>query len=243
MKSVYRTWIREVETRFQSIGKKERAEKEKEYLKGDLKFFGVPVPEIRKVAKAFRRSNPKLDHDELLGLTSMLWKRGYHECRTLAVALLEQYRELLRAKDVAWLEEWLQEAKTWAHVDWIAVHLIGPMSEEFASVDKRVHRWVTHDDFWIRRSALLAFLIRLREGRDGFDRFARYAETMLHEKEFFIRKAIGWVLRETSKKQPELVIAFLTRNIRAVSPLTFREGSRQLSATDQKRLARLRAGR
>lgn len=61
------------------------------------------------------------------------------------------------------------------------------------------------DDTWVRRSALLALLLPLRRGDGDFDGIARYGEAMLEEREFFIRRAIGWVLRETGKRRPDLV--------------------------------------
>jgi hypothetical protein len=57
-------------------------------------------------------------------------------------------------------------------------------------------RWSTDPDFWIRRSSMLALLRALRQGAGDFERFGRYADGMLDEREFLIRKAIGWVLRE-----------------------------------------------
>jgi 3-methyladenine DNA glycosylase AlkD len=100
-------------------------------------------------------------------------------------------------------------------------------------------RWAADDDFWIRRSALLALLPGLRRGAGDFDRFARYADGMLDEKEFFIRKAIGWVLRETAKKRPTLVFEWLLPRAARASGVTLREAVKPLSA--QQRAAILAA--
>ena len=62
-------------------------------------------------------------------------------------------------------------------------------------------RWATDPDFWVRRSSLLAQLRPIRQGAT-LDRFLRYADPMLEEPEFFIRKAIGWVLRDTARSAP-----------------------------------------
>jgi hypothetical protein len=75
---------------------------------------------------------------------------------------------------------------------------------------------------------MLALLDPLRNGHGDFDLFARFASGMIEEKEFFIRKAIGWVLREVSKKRPEPVYRFLSERIGQVSGLTLREGSKYL---------------
>lgn len=83
-------------------------------------------------------------------------------------------------------------------------------------------------DFWVRRSALLTLLAGIREGQPDLERFERYATPMLGAKEFFIRKAIGWVLRETSKRNPAYVAAWTGAHLNRVSGVTFREAVRRL---------------
>jgi len=95
-------------------------------------------------------------------------------------------------------------------------------------------RWATDADFWIRRSALLALLGGLRRGEGDFDRFSRYADAMLEEKEFFVRKAIGWILRETAKKRPELVYEWVLPRASRASGVTLREAVKPLSEAQRK---------
>ena len=137
---------------------------------------------------------------------------------------------------------WLRKSKTWAHVDWIATSIVGDLAERFPAARKRLDRWATDDDFWIRRSAMLALIPGLRRGDGDFDGFAAMAVPMLGETEFFIRKAIGWVLRETTKHRPDLVEAFVADHAKEMSPLTFREATRKLPAKAQARCKRLRGG-
>lgn len=86
------------------------------------------------------------------------------------------------------------------------------------------------------RPALLALLRPLRAGGGDFDRFAGYADRMLEEREFFIRKAIGWVLREVSKKRPQLVYDWLAPRISRASGVTLREAVKYLSAEQREDL-------
>ena len=94
----------------------------------------------------------------------------------------------------------------------------------------RLRTWARDRDFWVRRTALLAQLRALRHGGGDFALFAEIAAPMLEEREFFIRKAIGWVLREVSKKRPELVRDFLAEHGARASGLTRREASKYLPA-------------
>ena len=89
-------------------------------------------------------------------------------------------------------------------------------------------RWSVDEDFWLRRTSLLALLPGLRRGEGDFERFGRYADGMLEEKEFFIRKAIGWVLRDTGRKRPELVADWLAPRVGRMAGLTLREAVKHL---------------
>ncbi|SMX80003.1 DNA alkylation repair enzyme [Brevibacterium linens ATCC 9172] len=103
------------------------------------------------------------------------------------------------------------------------------MSERDAAFDPILERWASEEDFWIRRSALLAHLVPLRQGRGDFDRFSRFAEAMLEEKEFFIRKAIGWILRDTARTRPDLVFDWILPRAHRASGVTVREAVKRLS--------------
>lgn len=89
---------------------------------------------------------------------------------------------------------------------------------------------------WVRRTALLAQLGTLKRGTGDWPLFTRLADTMLEEREFFIRKAIGWVLRETSKSYPKLVYDYLRTRRDRVSGLTLREGAKYLSDVQRRAL-------
>jgi len=122
----------------------------------------------------------------------------------------------------------IRESKTWAFVDELAIAIVGPLVERSPELLRVLDRWALDDDFWLRRSAMLALLRPLRRGEGDFTRFARYADAMLHEREFFIRKAIGWVLRETAKKRPELVYRWLLPRCAVASGVTMREAAKYL---------------
>lgn len=106
------------------------------------------------------------------------------------------------------------------------------MVTRFPDTVETLDRWASDEDFWLRRSAMLALLKPLRRGAGDFDRFAAYADTMLEEKEFFIRKAIGWILREASRKQPDRVTAWLEPRIPRASGVTVREAVKYLPDKD-----------
>ncbi len=219
----------EIDAALQAAGNPERAAKEQAYLKSDLLHYGATVPATRAVVVTAARRHPEPTHDELVALVDTLWAVPVHERRAACVELLDHYADRLGPGDAPLLERLLRESRTWALVDSLAASVVGPLAERSPEWGPVLDRWAVDDDFWIRRSALLALLIPLREGRGDFHRFGRYADAMLEEREFFIRKAIGWVLRDTGRKRPDLVYAWLLPRAARASGVTIREAVKPLS--------------
>jgi 3-methyladenine DNA glycosylase AlkD len=210
----------------------ERAAQERRYLRSSLEHVGASVPSIRKAVAAFTREHPDLDRAALLELAEALWSRGIHECRMAAVELLELHVERVLPEDLGGLiERFLREAQTWALVDGLAASVAGPLVERFPGLGATLDRWARDEDFWVRRAALLAELVALREGRGDFERFGRHADAMLEEGELFVRKAIGWVLRDASRMDPERVATWLLPRAARASALTLREATKYLPAS------------
>jgi 3-methyladenine DNA glycosylase AlkD len=208
-----------------------RAGQEKAYLKIDAEFAGVPVPVMRSLVRSWRAARIAVGgpaHAEVIGLARALWASRLYECRQCAVILLERTTPLLTADDVDLVEEFLHTSRTWALVDGLAVNVAGDLVERYPELTRTLDRWATDADFWVRRSAMLALLRPLRRGDGDFSRFAGYADAMLTEREFFVRKAIGWVLRETGKKRPELVAEWLGPRVHRASGVTVREAVKPL---------------
>jgi alkylated DNA nucleotide flippase Atl1/3-methyladenine DNA glycosylase AlkD len=217
-----------IEAILRPLGSRERAEGAKAYLKSDLDFIGVTTPDLRAAARLWLKAHPDLDRPALLALAADLWATNSHELRSFGMELLQARVALLRSEDVDFLEDLLRRSRSWAYVDFIATQIVGPLVERDARLNARLDRWVKDPDFWLRRSAVLALLVPLRRGGGDWPRFVRYADRLLEEKEFFIRKALGWVLREVAKKDPERVRRFLEEREGRVSGVTRREAEKYL---------------
>jgi 3-methyladenine DNA glycosylase AlkD len=231
-----------IEASLRSLGTPERAASEKAYLKSDLEFTGTAVPAIRATVRAWCRSRHDLTRAGLIAVTEALWARPVHECRMAAVELLDANPRLLRPGDAALIERMLRTARTWALVDGLASSVMGGLTERNPELTAVLDRWAGDEDFWLRRSAMLALLVPLRRGDGDFGRFAGYADQMLEEKEFFIRKAIGWILRDTAKRRPEMVAAWLEPRAHRASGVTMREAVKPLPPEVAARLLTARTG-
>jgi 3-methyladenine DNA glycosylase AlkD len=108
-----------------------------------------------------------------------------------------------------------------------------------------IDAWASDEDFWVRRSVLLSQLEPLKAGA-SLERFGRHADAMLDEKEFFIRKAIGWVLRDHAKRRPDEVFEWLRPREARASGVTMRDAVKYLSPAQRDAVAlgrRTSAGR
>jgi 3-methyladenine DNA glycosylase AlkD len=208
-------------------------------MKSELRFHGVTQKDIRQAAREAWKQPPKLDHEALRALVDALFSEGSFDLRSVAIGILERKPAIAllarlgghgsRGDDLDWLVGLVRDASCWAHVDWLAVKVIGAVLVAHPEESERIRAWAKDPDLWVRRTALLAELDALKAGRGDFARFTEIAVPMLGVRDFWIRKALGWVLREVSKKRPELVRAFVDEHGDTMSGLTRREATKYLA--------------
>jgi len=232
-----RALVLALEKDLRAAGTAKRAEGSKAYLKSELDFAGVDVPTLRRAVKELLASRPELDRAQLLALARALWARPVFELRAAAAELLAARAALLTPHDLPFLERLLRAAKTWALIDSLAPQVVGPLHVRAPrAVGPVLDRWARDPDFWVQRSALLVHLEPLRRGEGDWERFGRHADALLESREFFVRKAIGWVLRERSKRKRREVFEWMLPRAQRMSGLTLREGSKYLAAGERARL-------
>jgi 3-methyladenine DNA glycosylase AlkD len=224
-----------VEDELRRLGTAKRASGSKKYLKSELDFLGATVGDTRRVVGALSKERADLSRGALIELARALWNPPVFELRLAAVLLLQKRVDQLGAGDLEVVEELIRDSKAWALVDPLAVDVAGPILLSHPAAGDTIERWAHDPDFWVRRSALLAHLKGLRKGAE-LEPFGGYADEMLEEKEFFIRKAIGWVLREAGKRRPQDVATWLGPRTHRASGITMREAVKYLSDEDRTRL-------
>lgn len=197
------------------------------YMKTDMPFYGVQKPD-RVAMHRFMRTQfcPPSQQDYEDGVLA-LWRLPHREEKYAAIEFASQNRKYIASASLPLYERLIREGAWWDFVDPVATMLVGGvLLRQRADVGRVMDQWIRDPDLWIRRAALLAHLKHKTQTdeRQLFDHCLRLAG----EKEFFIRKAIGWALREHSKTAPDAVRAFLTEHRARLSPLSYREGAKHL---------------
>ena len=198
------------------------------YMKDRFPFLGIPQPIFAAALKSLFRSSQFTD-DELLEVAALLWAQNEREFHYAAVGLLSRHMRLLTPAVFPQLERFILEHSWWDTVDALASKVYGPLVGGHPQARAQMDLYATHANFWLRRVALL-YQLGYREQTDQ-TRLWRYCLESAQEPEFFLRKAIGWALREYAKTRPDAVLEFVEVLRDVLSSLSVREALKHLRST------------
>ena len=218
-----------VQRAFTPLADASKAEPMKAYLLDQFEFLGLPAPVRRKAVKDIGKVQWQ-SADDLLAAAELLWQKPQREYRYTAVDLLRKHSALLNVNDLPALQALLLRDPWWETVDGLSAVIADVMH---AAVQQKPNAavamdvWLKHPSHWVRRSAMLHQL-GWRLVTDTTRLFG-YATQLADEKEFFIRKAIGWALRDYARWNPQAVTDFLVQQRTTLSGLTVREAAKHLT--------------
>ncbi|MBN1597628.1 MAG: DNA alkylation repair protein [Bacteroidales bacterium] len=213
--------IREI----RASGNTDRAAWSMKYLKNQFTCLGIEAKIFRGIIKDFFKNNVSPAETGIDTCALYLWNLPEREFQYAAIEILMKFKKLLKKEDIQLLEYMITSKSWWDTVDGIAAWLCGTYFNKYPEQIKSVtNSWVKSDNMWLQRSALLFQLKYKKE--TNTDLLARYIELLIDSKEFFIRKAIGWVLREYSKTDPSWVAGFVENH--ELSGLSRREATKYI---------------
>jgi 3-methyladenine DNA glycosylase AlkD len=197
------------------------------YMKTDMPFYGVQKPGRAPIARQLVKEFPPTTHAEYTALVLGLWDLPHREEKYLALEVAQHFRSFVDTASLPLYRRLIVEGAWWDFVDEVATHLVGHLvvhgpRENWPEVDT----WIDDPDMWLRRSAIIC-QVGAKQRTDAARLFF-FCEARLEEKEFFIRKAIGWALREYAKTDPGAVAGFATEHRDRLSGLSFREATKHI---------------
>ncbi|MFC4859065.1 DNA alkylation repair protein [Actinophytocola glycyrrhizae] len=199
------------------------------YMKSELPFRGVAAPARRALAKELFAAHELPTVDALRTAALTLWREAaYREERYLAIDLTghRAYRAWQTPELLPLYEEMIVTGAWWDYVDELANRRVGPLLRNFsAALTPVMHAWASDEDRWKRRTSIICQL-SFKEATDTALLTAAI-EANLGDRDFFIRKGIGWALRQFARTEPGWVRAFVAGHPK-LSPLSVREAVKHL---------------
>ena len=218
-------WLPPLRAAFKRDRDAEAAAAMQAYMKGIAPFFGIKAVPRRELLAEHIAAHGSPSLDELPTIVRDAFACPEREMHQTAVDLLMKHARKLTPEHLPLVEELITTKSWWDTVDALAIHVAGVIlkrhPKEIARWNKR---WVKSPDKWLNRTAIL-FQNRWKKDIDQALLFANIDRHAAHP-DFFIRKAIGWALRELGATDPESVKRFV--KARKLSPLSEREALRKL---------------
>ncbi len=229
-----RKLILELRRELAAAGDPVRAQGQQAYMKSAMPFWGVKTPELRKIGRALFRRYSLDGFEEWRSTVLTLWRTaGRREERHAAIDLsgYRAYQPLRTMKALPVFEEMIVSGAWWDFVDAVASHRLRELVERYPkTMARRMRIWSRCGDLWKRRSSMICQLGR-KGDTDLELLYATIGENLLGSRfggEFFIRKAIGWALRDLAWHDPDEVRRFVRAHEGRLSPLSRREALKNL---------------
>jgi len=197
------------------------------YMKGHFVFLGVTAGDRRNATKQLIKAARTMEPDDLVELATSCWAEPEREFHYVGMDALRAGAVHLRASHLGAIRGFILATPWWDTVDSLAVHTVGTMATNHAELVDDMDDWIESDDIWIARTAILHQLM-YRE-RTDVNRLFTYCEMRMGDTDFFMRKAIGWALRQYARVDADAVRAFVRAHENELSGLSKREALKHLS--------------
>ena len=213
-------------TKVFSLHKNEsNARGQKRYMKNHFEFLGLKSPVRRELQKPFFHASVLPDKEYLPVLIEALWNLNEREYQYFGQELFARYLKLIREEDISILAYMITHKSWWDTVDFIAARLVGPYFNHFPDkIPEVIPAWVNSGNIWLQRSALL-FQLHYKEKTDT-SLLENIIAKLTPVDEFFINKAVGWILRQYARTNPQWVREYV--RMHDLHPLSRREATKHL---------------
>ncbi len=201
-------------------------------MRDGFSFYGIQGPGQQEIARAALSGIPAPTESQLRGVATACWKRSEREWQYFACGYLRRYIHVASPAFLDTLERLVTTKSWWDTVDSLASRSVGPLVLASPELVRDMDDWIDSDNFWLARTAILHQL-SFRAATDA-DRLFSYCLRRAADTDFFIRKAIGWALREYSKTDERAVRRFVRANGSELSGLSRREALKWLERGGQR---------
>lgn len=203
-----KNFIKLLKEEFEKHSDKRIALYQENYMKNNFEFYGIKTTDRRKIQKKILKNHQMNKNDILIKIVKNLWKKPQREFQYFGQELLFRYLKKIKKNDIKIFEYMVLNKSWWDTVDFIAPKLIGEYFKLYPEYKtKYSKKWIASNNIWLQRSSLI-FQLRYKNKLDN-KTLKNNIESLLISNEFFVNKAIGWILREYGKTNPKWVIQFV----------------------------------
>lgn len=203
-----------------------RAARARAYMKDVAPFLGLPSPLRRELSRTVLAGLPRPDESDCTAIALRCWELPEREYAYFAVDYLRRHVKCLSSDFLPVVRHLVTTVSWWDTVDALAAHVVGGLVAAYPELRAEMDAWIEDEDLWVARTALLHQL-RHQDTTDT-ERLFGYCLRRSGHPDFFVRKAIGWCLREYAKTDPDAVRDFVERERGSLAPLSAREALKNL---------------
>ena len=199
-------------------------------MKSDMPYHGVPMPALRQSYKSLFSRLELATHADWSRIVLELWRGAkYREERYAAIALtgIKSASEFQTPTAMPVYEEMIVTGAWWDYVDEIAARRVGPILRSYpAPMKRKMLAWSKSENIWKRRASILCQLT-FKKNTD-LDLLYGCIEPSLDSKEFFLRKAVGWALRQYAWTDAAEIRRYVRQHKDRLSGLSQREALKNI---------------
>ncbi len=203
----------------------EKATGMKKYMRNQFNFIGISSLERKELFISFIKEYGCPEKDNMANTVKALWELDYRDYQYSAIGMITKRIKTLDTDFIPVIEYMVTNRSWWDTVDAIASNIVGPLLLKDKKFMRSINRkWINSENMWLRRTALI-FQLNYKDETDEKMLYSNIKKCA-KEKEFFIRKAIGWALRQYARKNPESVRNFVSKT--ELSTLSTREALKRI---------------
>ena len=189
------------------------------FFKENVKYYGVKVPTVGKIAKKYWEQVSELCKPEIFSLCEELYRSDYTEEAFVVSFWLPNYIEHLEPNDLATFKIWIDKyINNWAKCDGFCNHTIGDIIRRYPQVLGEVKTWAKSGNRWLRRASAVSLIVPAKKG-DFLDEALEITDVLLTDKDEMVQKGYGWLLKEESRTHQKEIFDYVVKH-KAAFPRT-----------------------
>ena len=217
--------VKSIEKEFIKYSNPLIAKKQEKYMRNNFKFFGLPANQRRKIQNPFIKNILDFDEKKFNEFIIILWNKEQRDFQYFSQELVYLNYYNFKCEDKNLFEYMIINKSWWDTIDFVSPKILGKYFEIYPEeIEKTIQKWLNSNNIWLQRSCLL-FQLKYKNKLNKF-LLKKIINSLSNSNEFFINKAIGWILREYGKTNKNWVINFIKET--ELNKLSVREGLKYL---------------